>query len=107
LGGSFSRGFEVSVDGREVGRVKDELSAINGYVHVTNVFLAPGIHTFALAYPHSDLTPGSGENELTSLSAIALEPRQSPRSELISVKPGQAAQLCGRPLDWIEIVRND
>ena len=62
------------------------------------------MHTFALTYPHADLTPGSGENEFTSLSAIALEPhepgertdRASPRS--------QATQLCGRPLDWIEIV---
>ncbi len=104
LGGSFSRGFDVSVDGRHVGAVKDELASINGYVHVANVFLTPGIHTFALTYPHANLTPGSGENELTVLSAIALEPRQSPSSELMSVQPRDAAQLCGRPLDWIEIV---
>jgi hypothetical protein len=103
LGGSFTRGFDVSVDGRSVGRVKDELSTINGYVHAANVFLARGIHTFALDYPRPDLTPGSGENELTSLSAIALQQRQSPASELISVDPRQAGQLCGRPLDWIEI----
>ncbi|MGA2321922.1 MAG: hypothetical protein ABSG95_14500 [Solirubrobacteraceae bacterium] len=104
LGGSFARGFEVTVDGRHVGRVKDELSSINGYVHVASIFLAPGTHMFALTYPHPDLTPGSGENTLTSLSAIALVPRQSPASELISVGPRQAAQLCGRPLDWIEVV---
>jgi hypothetical protein len=103
FGGSFTRGFDVSVDGHRVGRVKDELSTINGYVHVADVFLASGVHTFALDYPHPDLTPGSGENELTSLSAIALQQRQSPASELISVDPRQAAQLCGRPLDWIEI----
>ena len=59
LGGSFSRGFDVSVDGRDVGTVKDELSSINGYVHVTNVFLAAGVHTFVLTYPHADLTPGA------------------------------------------------
>jgi hypothetical protein len=104
LGGSFSRGFDVSVDGRHVGAVKDELSNINGYVHVANVFLTPGVHTFAFTYPHANLTPGSAENELTSLSEIALEPRQSPSSELISVEPRQAARLCGRELDWIEIV---
>jgi MFS family permease len=103
LGGSFSRGFEVSVDGRKVGTVKDELSSINGYVHLVNIFLAPGVHTFVLTYPQPNLTPGDSENELTSLNAIALEP-QTPASELISVAPRQATQLCGRPLDWIEIV---
>ena len=103
LDGSFGRGFDVSVDGRAVGKVKDELSSFSGYVHVANVFLAPGIHTFALTYPHADLTAGSGLGEFTSLSAIALQP-QSPPSELISVPPRQAARLCGRPLDWIELV---
>jgi hypothetical protein len=104
LGGSFTRGFDVSVDGRSVGRVKDELSTINGYVHVTDVFLARGIHTFAFDYPHPDLTPGSGENALTSLSTIALQQRQSPASELIRLPPDEAQRLCDRPLDWIEFV---
>jgi hypothetical protein len=114
LRGSFVRGFDVTVDGRHVGRVKNELSMFSGYVnfadfggyvHLTDLFLAPGIHTFVLTYPHADLTPGSADNEqLTSLNAITLEP-QSPSSELIGVTPGQAARLCGRPLDWIELVR--
>jgi hypothetical protein len=105
LDGSFARGLEVSVDGRRVGKAKDQLAGFpgSGYVQIGNVFLTPGIHTFVLTYPHADLTPGSGENELTSLSAIALEP-QSPASELIEVAPPQAARLCGRPLDWIELV---
>jgi hypothetical protein len=37
------------------------------------------------------------------LNAIALQPR-SPASKLIEVSPRQATELCGRPLDWIEIV---
>jgi hypothetical protein len=104
LDGSFGRGFDVSVDGRDVGKVKDELSLFSGYVHVANVFLAPGVHTFTFTYPHADLAPGSGaNNEFTILNAIALEP-QSPPSELISADPRQTARLCGRPLDWIEVV---
>jgi hypothetical protein len=99
LNGNFARGFEVSVDGRSVGRLKDKF----GYQHVADVFLTRGVHTFVFTYPHSDLTPGSGENEFTSLAAIALVP-QSPASELITVAPQQATSLCGRPLDWIEIV---
>jgi hypothetical protein len=106
LGGSFTRGFQVSVDGRRVGRVKNELSAINGYVQVADVRLTPGVHAFALTYPHGDLTPGSGENHLTELTAIALEPLESRTPLLLTVAPDQAEQLCGRQLDWIELVRS-
>jgi hypothetical protein len=105
LDGTFSRGFKVSVDGRNVGRVKDQLSGFGAYVQVAEVFLGEGIHTVTLTYPHADLTPGSGENELTSISAITLEP-QSPASELIQVAPDQYSRLCGRTLDWIELVRS-
>ena len=63
------------------------------------------MHTFAITYPHADLTPGSGANGYTTLSAIALQPREHPASELIEVPGTQASTLCGRPLDWIEIVR--
>ena len=104
LGGSFSRGFELSVDGRYVGRVKDELLAIGGYAPVADVYLTPGIHVFALTYPHSDLTPGSGDNQQTSLAAISLQPLSRPSTRLLTVAPAQARSLCGRSLDWIEIV---
>jgi hypothetical protein len=105
LGGSFGRGFRVSVDGEHVGAVKDQLSNIDGYIHIGNLFLAPGVHTFAITYPHADLTPGSGTDGITTLSAIALQPRERPTSELLEVPGTQARTLCGRPLDWIEIVR--
>jgi hypothetical protein len=93
----------VSVDGHYVGDVSNELSALNGYAHVANMSLSRGVHTFALDHPGPNLSPGSAENGLTNLTAIALEPR-SPRSELITVAPGGAASLCGRPLDLIELL---
>lgn len=103
LGGSFARGFEVSVGGRDVGRVRDELTSTGGYVHVIDLLLDAGTYTFTLTYPHSDFTPGSGDNWFTSLAAIALQPLNPP-SALIVLPPNQAGRLCGRPLDWIEIV---
>jgi hypothetical protein len=103
LGGSFGRGFEVSVDGHHLGKIKDQLASFNGYVLVADIYLTAGVHTFTLTYPHADLTPGSGANEFTTLSAIALQPT-SPPSQMIEVAPRQAAQLCGRSLDWIELV---
>ncbi len=103
LGGSFARGFEVSVDGRRVGKVKNVLNGYNGYVLIGHLFLSAGVHTIVLTYPHADLAPGSGAGEFTVLGAITLVPHNPP-TELIEVSPQQATQLCGRPLDWIELV---
>ena len=103
LGGSFARGFEVGIDGQSIGTVKDELSSIGGYAHVGDVVLSGGVYKIVLTYPDSDLTPGSGDNSFTSLSAIALVPTRPP-SRLVTVTPQQAGRLCGHPLDWIEIV---
>ncbi len=105
LAGSFARGFEVSVDGRHVGTVRNRLLPFAGYVHVATVFLEPGVHAIQLTYPHPNLGPGSGWGQFTYLSAIALEPTLHPPRALISVSPARARQLCGRKLDWIEIVR--
>jgi hypothetical protein len=103
LGGSFARGFQVAIDGADVGSVENELTTIGGYVHVADVELEAGTHEITLTYPDADLTPGSGNNAYTSLTAIALQPT-NPKSRLITVPPERAEELCGRPLDWIEIV---
>jgi hypothetical protein len=103
LGGSFQRGFEVSVDGRALGRVKDQLSNIGQYILVGALPLSAGEHTIALQYPDADLTPGSGAEE-TTLSAIVLEPLQVPATRMMTVDPRDAATLCGRELDWVEVV---
>jgi hypothetical protein len=104
LGGSFARGFVVSVDGRRIGRVKDQLSAIGQYVHVADLPLGAGVHEVDLRFPHADLSPGSGDTTMTTLDAISLVPAQRPASTLLTLAPRQAGQLCGRPLDWIEVV---
>jgi hypothetical protein len=103
LGGSFGRGFDVSVDGVRVARIKDELSLFSSYFHIADLYLGPEVHTLTLTFPHADLTPGSAENTLTSIQSIALVPL-TPPSELIGASPQQATRLCGRPLDWIELV---
>jgi hypothetical protein len=104
LGGIFSRGFVVAVDGRTVGVVKDQIADLDGYVPVAKLPLTAGVHTITVAYPHADLTPGSGDNNYTILDNIALEPLQIPARAMLTVAPQQARLLCGRPLDWIEIV---
>ncbi len=105
LAGSFARGFEVKVDGQHVGTVRNQLLPFNGYVPVAKVFLERGVHAIELSYPRANLGPGSGWGQFTYLSAIALEPTLRPPRALLEVAPAQAAQLCGRTLDWIEIVQ--
>jgi hypothetical protein len=72
---------------------------------VTELRLAAGVHTITLRYPRGDLTPGSGGNE-TLLSAIVLQPVERPRTAMLTVDSAHASVLCGRWLDWIELVAN-
>ena len=103
LGGSFARGFQVSLDGRRVGQVADQLQSPSQYIEVGQRQLQPGVHTITLTYPPASLAPGSGAQE-TLLSAIVLEPLQVPASTIITATPLHAGTLCGRSLDWIELV---
>jgi hypothetical protein len=107
LGGSFSRGMEVKVDGHRVGVAKDELAGFTpAYVPVGVVYLSKGVHTFTYTYQAANLTPGSAENTLSSLNSVELEPLEYPRSEMVSVAPAQAKSICSHDVDWIEIVSN-
>jgi hypothetical protein len=104
LGGDFGRGFDVSLDGRSVGRVHNELAAINGYVPVEVARLATGVHAVVLTYPGPDLAPGSGDELGTTLSAVVLSPVAAPWGRLVTVSAAAAGSLCGQSVDWIEIV---
>jgi hypothetical protein len=104
LGGSFARGFVVHVDGEPLGQVKDQLGNIGDYAFVGDIELSPGVHTVALTYPRANLTPGSGDDINTLLTSIVLEPMQYPSTKLLTVPPADARSLCGRPLDWVEVV---
>jgi hypothetical protein len=105
LGGSFSRGFGVSIDGRPLGSVRNELANINAYVYTGSAWLQPGLHTVRLTFPGSNLSPGSGDSAFTELTALALEPIAPPQQLLVRAPGRQADSLCGRSLDWIEVVR--
>jgi hypothetical protein len=108
LGGSFARGFEVSVDGRSVGHVTNQIFDIDGYAPVAKLRLTAGVHTIDLTYPQPDIwLPGTGDNHNTMLSAIVLQPLHSPPTRMLTVAPSNASALCGRSLDWLEVVAPD
>ena len=105
LGGSFARGFTVSVDGRRTGAIADALDPVGAYERVGSpLTLRPGTHAITITYPNANLSPGNADSEeYTSLSEIALSPPDS-QMRLVTVKPALARSLCGRLLDWIEVV---
>jgi hypothetical protein len=105
LGGSFARGFSVSIDGRRIGAVADALDPVGAYERIGSpLTLAPGTYAITVTYPSATLAPGSADSEdYTSLNAIALSPPNT-TAQLVTVKPAQARSLCGRSLDWIEVV---
>jgi hypothetical protein len=102
--GSFQRGFDVSVDGRKIGRVANELGFYPS-VRLSDVDLTPGVHRVDVTYPDRDLSPGSGDAlRYTSLSGITLQ-QTAPAGKMVERPASRAAELCGQPLDWVEIVR--
>jgi hypothetical protein len=106
LGGSFGRGFAAHVDGRAVGSVADALNPPGAYERIGSpVRLTPGAHTITVTYPNEDLAPGSADSEYySSLFAIALSPPPA-TMRYVEVSPAHAQTLCGRSLDWIEVVK--
>jgi hypothetical protein len=105
LGGSFGRGFVVAVDGRRVGRVENYLAMIDGYAPVADFYLSSGIHTLTLTYPRPNLAPGSGDELLTTLDSVVFEPITPGLGQLTTVSPQQATSICGKTVDWIEVVK--
>jgi hypothetical protein len=98
--GSTGRSIGVLVDGRLVRAVK----TVNGpgqWMYAGAVTLGAGMHRLALRRPSGSLAPGDGyDGELGPLELVPQRPERLER-----VAPARAAaQLCGRPLDWIERV---
>jgi hypothetical protein len=104
LGGIFTRGFHISVDGSHVGDVSNEIVDIDGYVPVARLQLPRGVHTVKITYPSAGIGPGAGDNNYTSLNDIAFAPLQHQATRMLRVDPAQAKSLCGRPLDWIDVM---
>jgi hypothetical protein len=102
LRGSFGRGMEVSVDGRRVGSVRDERSFAGQWIRVGVRSLGAGAHAVELRYPGGGLRPGSGQQP-QDVGPLALVPR-TPRPALVRIPPARAGELCGRSLDWVEVV---
>jgi hypothetical protein len=98
--GSFRRKIELSVDGRHVASVRNELSHGSQYVPLGSVELAAGAHELRLSYGGEELRPGSDGPPLP-LGPLVLGTATADRP-VEYLPSANAVSLCGQRLDWIE-----
>jgi hypothetical protein len=103
LGGSFGRGFDVLVDGREVGTVSYKLNPEGQFARAASVALGAGEHRLRLRHASIRLHPGyaSGERELVP---VLLTPETAFDRRVRYERAASFESLCDRELDWVEIV---
>jgi hypothetical protein len=107
LEGSFGRRVHVRVDGREIGSVANRLNNAGAYEAIGEVSLRRGRHRIAIFQNGGTLAPGSGgfAASLRHIGPLALSLPENEARSLTTVDASQWRSLCGRSLDWIEIVR--
>lgn len=101
LGGSVPGTATVKVDGREVGTIRQQLNWTGNTTPVAQLDLAAGQHRLRVDYTRPRLQPGGGAQGWsfgpmyvgTSARAVTVVPAADYR------------QLCGRHLDWLEVLR--
>ncbi len=101
VAGSFTRPIEVYLDGRRVGAAEG-VNNLGQWLPAGTVELEAGPHRLALLRGGGNLKPGDGYSG--ELGPLVLEPLERPTS-LVELRPKDAGRLCGRPWDWIELVR--
>ncbi|MGA2321765.1 MAG: hypothetical protein ABSG95_13655 [Solirubrobacteraceae bacterium] len=106
LQGQFMPTVELSVDGRPPASISGQLdgnSLVPDTITALVVRLSPGRHRLSLVRRSSPLAPGDGGSAV--LDAIFLTPAQSSSTQpLLVAAPAAWPSLCGRPLEWIELV---
>jgi hypothetical protein len=103
LQGSFALRLRVSIDGRPVGSASYQLGPPGQADAIGQRVLSAGVHRVSITVPPNSVAPAERLVDQT-IGPLMLAPagdRRPPQE----VAPAHASRLCGRYLDWIEIVR--
>jgi hypothetical protein len=103
LQGSFGQPIDISLGGRHVGSVSYEIGPPGQFVKLGETTLPAGSVQAVISWSSSGVSPGE-ENINHVIGPLVLIPSGT-RPEVATLAPAQARSLCGRSLDWIEIVR--
>ena len=101
VGGDWFGLVSVSVDGRKVGSMREELDWPGLYTDLGSVPLTAGEHLVRIRYETGGWHPGSGGTPY-AFGPVALS-RVDAREPVETAPSPQS--LCGRRLDWVEAVR--
>jgi hypothetical protein len=106
--GSWPGGLHVLVDGRPVGSARARLDHPGQFTPIGGVQLSRGNHDVELRYEGADWRPGSAADFVNplalSMGPLVLSPVDEPLP-VSFVPPADAGSLCGKRLDWLEVVR--
>ncbi|MDP9232210.1 MAG: hypothetical protein M3O73_05505 [Actinomycetota bacterium] len=101
VGGDWFGLTSISVDGRRVGSMREELDWPGLYTDLGTIPLSAGEHLVRISYETGGWHPGSGGTPY-SFGPVALS-RVDAREPVETASDPQS--LCGRRLDWVEAVR--
>ncbi|HMT06108.1 MAG TPA: hypothetical protein PKD76_11250 [Solirubrobacterales bacterium] len=102
--GGASRGkVSVEIGGEEAGSARGLLNNNAQFIKLDQLDLQPGSLPVAMSYERGGiLRPATGGYPF-GIGPVILQPVGEP--QVTTVSPGDAQQLCGKSLDWIEAVR--
>lgn len=103
LGGSFPGELRMLIDGQEIWSGRHQLNWTGNTTPVGVVDLAAGQHELSLEYEVGGLQPGTRAGNW-ALGPVYLS-LSSADAPVQRIDPAQARELCGRRLDWLEVVR--
>jgi hypothetical protein len=102
LEGSIRGRVDALVDGRRVGGARHHLDNDGQWIELGRALLGPGTYRVSLRFHRDPLRPGSGGGD-RGTHAVAVAPALPSRR--VTRRPaGEADRLCGRPLDWLEVI---
>jgi len=104
LGGDWYGLASMSVDGRKIGSMREELDWPGNFTDMGTIHLSPGRHLVKMSYSTGGLHPGSGVKPYAFGPAYLTF--ENARDPFVTIPPGQARALCGKRLDWIEALRS-
>ena len=102
LAGSFTRMVRVSVDGRQVASLVNDVKYEGLAQVVARVRLEAGLHDLQIDRAGGNLAPGNGAGG--AIGPAALTPAGA-RPVVRALAPDDYREACGRPVDWVEVVR--
>jgi hypothetical protein len=103
LQASVGRELTVEIDGRAVASAAYEANEPRQYVHAGSVSLTAGTHQLRVLRGGGSLHPGNGT--INQLRFISFSSPASLTTQVTMLPPASWRQLCGRRLDWLELVR--